>query len=152
VMGSWSLYLAIVVVSIGLYVYLSAPPGSLFWLMASVAVALLAQAAAGTVVSPSRSGFVGAFLSVPFALLAARIRTSPPSIVMLLAAFWSLVPGALSFRALGQAAAGGGPDPTSLAATGAAILSIALGTLAGWSVFYTIDSRLPWSRAAARRW
>ena len=152
VMGSWSLYLAIVVVSIGLYVYLSAPPGSLFWLMASVAVALLSQAAAGTVVSPSRSGFVGAFLSVPFALLAARIRTSPPSIVMLLAAFWSLVPGALSFRALGQAAAGGGPDPTSLAATGAAILSIALGTLAGWSVFYTIDSRLPWSKAAARRW
>lgn len=152
VMGSWSLYLAIVVVSIGLYVYLSAPPGSLFWLMASVAVALLAQAAAATVVSPSRSGFVGAFLSVPFALLAARIRTSPPSIVMLLAAFWSLVPGALSFRALGQAAAGGGPDPTSLASTGAAILSIALGTLAGWSVFYTIDSRLPWSKAAPRRW
>jgi uncharacterized membrane protein YjjP (DUF1212 family) len=153
VMGGWSLYLAIVVVSIGLYVYLSAPPGSLFWLMASVAVALLAQAVAGTVLSPSRSGFVGAFLSVPFALLAARIRTSPPAIVMLLAAFWSLVPGALSFRALGEAAAGGGgPDATSLAATGAAILSIALGTLAGWSAFYTIDSRLPWSRAAARRW
>jgi uncharacterized membrane protein YjjP (DUF1212 family)/uncharacterized membrane protein YjjB (DUF3815 family) len=152
VMGEWSLYLAIVVVSIGLYVYLSAPPGSLFWIMASVAVALLAQAAAGTVLSPSRSGFVGAFLSVPFAMLAARIKTSPPAIVMLLAAFWSLVPGALSFRALGEAAAGGGPDSTSLAATGAAILSIALGTLVGWSIFYTIESRLPWAKAAVRQW
>lgn len=148
-MGSWSLYVAIVVVSVGLYVYLSAPPGSLLWLMASIAVALLAQAAAGTMMSASHSGFVGAFLSVPFAMLASRIKTSPPAIVMLLAAFWSLVPGALSFVAVGQAAAGdsaGSFGATSLAATGSAILSIALGTLIGWSVFYTIDSRLPWSK------
>ena len=33
-MGSWALYAAIVVVALGLYVYLSAPPGSLLWLMA----------------------------------------------------------------------------------------------------------------------
>ncbi len=145
-MGDWSLYVAIVVVSVGLYIYLSAPPGSLFWLMASIGVALLAQAAAGTVMSASHSGFVGAFLSVPFAMLAARIKTSPPPIVMLLAAFWSLVPGALSFVAVGQAAAGDGVGVTSLAATGSAILSIALGTLVGWAVFYTIDSRLPWSK------
>ena len=104
------------------------------------------QAAAGTVMSASHSGFVGAFLSVPFAMLAARIKTSPPPIVMLLAAFWSLVPGALSFVAVGQAAAGDKVDSTSLAATGSAILSIALGTLVGWAIFYTIDSRLSWSK------
>lgn len=149
VMGPWSLYVAIVVVSVGLYIYLSAPSGSLFWLMASIGVALLAQAAAGTVMSASHSGFVGAFLSVPFAMLAARIKISPPPIVMLLAAFWSLVPGALSFVAVGQAASGdpgGNFGATSLAATGSAILSIALGTLVGWAIFYTIDSRLPWSK------
>lgn len=149
VMGAWSLYVAIVVVSVGLYIYLSAPRGSLLWLMASIAVALLAQAAAGTVMSASHSGFVGAFMSVPFAMLAARIRTSPPPIVMLLAAFWSLVPGALSFVAVGQAAAGDNVEATSLAATGSAILSIALGTLVGWAIFYTIDSRLPWSKDSA---
>lgn len=148
-MGGWSLYVAIVVVSAGLYVYLSAPPGSLFWLMASIGVALLAQAAAGKFMSASHSGFVGAFLSVPFAMLAARIKTSPPPIVMLLAAFWSLVPGALSFVAVGEAAAGDNLEATSLAATGSAILSIALGTLVGWSIFYTIDSRLPWSKELA---
>lgn len=151
-MGSWSLYVAIVVVSLGLYIYLSAPPGSLFWLMASIAVALLAQSAAGNVMSASHSGFVGAFLAVPFAMLAARIKTSPPAIVMMLAAFWSLVPGALSFEAVGEAAAGGGgPDATSLMATGSAILSIALGTLVGWAIFYTIDSRLPWSKEVGYR-
>ena len=152
VMGEWSLYVAIVVVSIGLYIYLSAPTGSLLWLMAAVAVALLAQTAAGTVMSPTLAGFVGAFVAVPFALLASRVKTSPPGIVMLLAAFWSLVPGALSFVSVGEAAAGGGgADITSLAATGAAILSIALGTLVGWSIFYTIESRLPWSQSFTQR-
>ena len=151
-MGSWSLYVAIVVVSAGLYVYLSAPPGSFLWLMAAIGVVLLAQAAAGQVMSPSHSGFVGAIVAVPFAMLAARIRTSPPAIVMMLAAFWSLVPGALSFEAVGQAASGDtGPGATSLGATGAAILSIALGTLVGWSIFNTIDSRLKWSKGGIIR-
>jgi uncharacterized membrane protein YjjP (DUF1212 family) len=148
-MGEWSLYVAIVVVSVGLYIYLSAPTGSLIWIMAAVAVATLAQSAASTVMSASHAGFIGAFVAVPFALLASRVKTSPPGIVMLLAAFWSLVPGALSFVSVGVAAAsgGGGANVSSLAATGAAILSIALGTLVGWSIFYTIDSRLPWSQS-----
>lgn len=150
-MGPWSLYLAIVVVSIGLYIYLSAPRGSLLWLMAAIGVVLLAQAWAGTVMAASYSGFVGAIVAVPFSMLAARIKTSPPAIVMMLAAFWSLVPGALSFEAVGEAAAGGGPGATSLGSTGAAILSIALGTLVGWSIFHTIDSRLPWSKGLAGR-
>ena len=107
--------------------------------------------------SPTHSGFVGAIVGVPFAMLAARIKTSPPAIVMMLAGFWSLVPGALSFEAVGQAAAGdeaagvAGPSSTSLGATGSAILSIALGTLVGWSLFHTIDSRLPWSKGLANR-
>jgi uncharacterized membrane protein YjjB (DUF3815 family) len=82
-------------------------------------------------------------------MLASRIKSSPPPIVMLLAAFWSLVPGALSFVAVGQAAAGDNVDSASLAATGSAILSIALGTLVGWAVFYTIDSRMPWAKEAS---
>ena len=152
-MGEWSLYVAIVVVSVGLYIYLSAPTGSLMWIMAAVAVATLAQSAASTVMSNSHAGFVGAFVAVPFALLASRVKTSPPGIVMLLAAFWSLVPGALSFVSVGEAAGAqdSGADLTSLASTGAAILSIALGTLVGWSIFYTIDSRLPWSQSFAQQ-
>jgi len=149
VMGPWSLYLAIVVVSIGLYIYLSAPRGSMLWLMAAIGVVLLAQSWAGTFMAASYSGFVGAIVAVPFSMLAARIKTAPPAIVMMLAAFWSLVPGALSFEAVGEAAAGGGPGATSLGSTGAAILSIALGTLVGWSIFHTIDSRLPWSKDLA---
>ncbi len=128
---------------VGLYVYLSAPKGSLIWLMAAIAVALVGQAIAGKFVAAAYSGFIGAFLTVPFAMLASRIKTSPPpAIVMMLAAFWALVPGALSFESVSQAATGGNIGVASLGVTGAAILSIALGTVIGWSVFRTIDSRL----------
>ena len=133
-MGSWSLYVAVVLVAIGLYVYLSAPRGSLMWLMAAIAVALVGQKVGGMFLSPSHSGAVGAFFVAPFAMVASRIKTSPPAIVMMLASFWALVPGALSFVSLSQAATGGPADVDTLGSTVAAVFSIALGTLAGFSV------------------
>lgn len=143
-MGSWALYVAVVVISLGLYVYLSAPKGSLLWLMMAVAVALIGQKVGGLFLSATHSGAVGAFLVVPFAMLGARIKTSPPAIVMMLAAFWALVPGALSFETLNEAAHGEG-DIMTLGSTVAAIFSIALGTVIGWSVFAEISNAL-------RRW
>lgn len=140
-MGAWSLYVAVIVVSVGLYIYLSAPKGSMLWLGLSVAVALLGQMVGGLVLSPTHSGAVGAFLVVPFAMLGARIKTSPPAIVMMLAAFWALVPGALSFETLSETAAGEA-DVKTLGTTIAAVFSIALGTLVGWSVVATINARL----------
>jgi hypothetical protein len=130
-MGSWSLYLAIVVVALGLSVYLSAPPGSLFWLMAAIAVALVGQEFSQTFTSAAHSGFIGAILSVVFAMLATRIKTAPPAVVLMLASFWSLVPGAMSFMSVSQAATGGNADVASMGQAGAAIVSIALGTLVG---------------------
>ena len=150
-MGTWSLYLAIVVVGIGLTFYLSAPPGSLFWLMAAIAVALLGQKLAQNVSSPAHSGFYGAALAVVFAMLSTRVKSSPPAVVMMIAAFWSLVPGAMSFMSVSQAATGGNADVASMGQAAAAIVSIALGTLVGWSIFRTLDAHLPWSRLITRR-
>ncbi|MBO0679108.1 threonine/serine exporter family protein [Mycolicibacterium sp. S2-37] len=141
-MGPWSLYLAIVVIAIGIYFYLSAPKGSLLWLMLAVGVALIGQQVGGLFLSPTHAGAVGAFVVVPFAMLGARVKTSPPAIVMMLAAFWSLVPGALSFESLGGAVVGQGNDLLALGTTVAAIFSIALGTLIGWSVFMTTRGRV----------
>ncbi len=148
-MGAWSLYLSIVIVAIGLTFYLSAPPGSLFWMTAAIAVAILGQKMAQTFTSAAHSGFVGAILVVVFAMLASRVRTSPPAMVMMLASFWSLVPGATSFMSVSQAATGGNGDVASMGQAGSAILSIALGTLVGWSVFRTLDNHLPWSKTSA---
>lgn len=148
-MGSWSLYVSIVVVAIGLMFYLSAPPGSLYWLMAAIAVAIIGQKLAQTIVSSAHSGFLGAILSVVFSMLATRVKTAPPAVVMLLASFWSLVPGAMSFMSVSQAATGGNADVATMGQAGAAILSIALGTLVGWSVFHALDNHLPWSKLLA---
>ena len=139
-MGGWSLYVAVIVIAIGLYIYLSAPRGSMPWLILAIGVALVGQKVGGLFLSPTHSGAVGACLVVPFAMLGARLKTSPPAIVMMLAAFWALVPGALSFEELGRAAAGAG-DSSTRGVTVAAIFSIALGTLIGWSVFATINTR-----------
>src|SRR5262249_22646319 len=120
----------------------SAPKGSMVWLVLAVGGALVGQKLGGLFLSPTHSGAVGAFLVVPFAMLGARVKTSPPAIVMMLAAFWALVPGALSFQELGRAAAGSGNDIATLGTTVAAIFSIALGTLIGWSVLETIRTRI----------
>jgi uncharacterized membrane protein YjjP (DUF1212 family) len=137
-MGPWSFYVAIVVISVGLYIVLSAPRQSLLWLTAGIAVALLGQRVGGFFVSGAHSGAIGAFLVVPFATLASRIRTSPPAMVLKVASFWALVPGALSFVSLNQAVAGTG-DVDALKTTVAAVFSIALGTLVGSSVFDGFD-------------
>jgi uncharacterized membrane protein YjjP (DUF1212 family) len=138
-MGAWSFYVAILVISIGLYIVLSAPRQSLLWLTASIAVALLGQKIGGYFFSEAHSGAIGAFLVVPFATLASRIRSSPPAMVMKVASFWALVPGALSFVSLSQAVAGTG-DFEALKTTVGAIFSIALGTLVGASVFEAFDT------------
>jgi hypothetical protein len=61
--------------------------------------------------------------------------------VMLLASFWALVPGALSFVSLSETATEGVAAVTTLGTTVAAVFSIALGTLAGFSVFHAFSSR-----------
>jgi hypothetical protein len=140
--GAWAFYAAIVVVGVGLYIYLSAPRGSLLWLIAAVAVALLGQKFGEIFLSPAHAGALGAALVLPFAVLAAQLKTAPTAMVMALAAFWALVPGALSFESLSKAATGGPADIGTLGSTVGAIFSIALGTLVSWSVLTTIGIRL----------
>lgn len=139
--GPTSFYVAIVVIGIGLYLYLSAPRGSLPWITAAVAVALVGQQVGGLVLSSAHSGAVGALLVFPFAMIAARMKTAPPMYVMLLAAFWSLVPGGLGFESLSEATASHSFNASTLATTFSAIFSIALGTLLAWSIFDTIRAR-----------
>lgn len=136
-MGSWSLYVSIVVIAAGLYFYLCAPRGSLLWLLLVIAVGMLTQSAAGLVVNNAHSGFIAAMVAIPFAMLISRVRGAPPAAVLALAAFWSLVPGQLTFMSVSEKAAGDYANTAGMGVAGAAILSIALGTLVGWSLVRT---------------
>ena len=149
-MGAWSLYVAIAVVAVGLYVYLSAPRGSLIWLLRPSLWRWSGRRwRAGSSRRPIRDSSARSCRCRSPCLRRAS-RRHRPAVVMMLAAFWSLVPGALSFESVSQAATGGNAGVASLGVTGAAILSIALGTVIGWSVFHTIDSRLPWPKGLAQ--
>lgn len=138
-LGSWSAYAAVVVIAVGLYLYLSAPRGSLPWLLLIIGVSMLAQNLAGMVLNPAHSGFIGAMVAIPFAMLSARIRSAPPASVLTLAAFWSLVPGQLTFMSIGRSAAGDYANIASVSVAAAAIVSIALGTLVGWSLVRAVS-------------
>ncbi len=140
-MGPLSFYVAILVIGVGLYIYLSAPRGSLIWLIAAVAVALIGQKVGGLFLSSAHSGALGALLVVPFAVVAAKMKTAPPMYVMQLAAFWALVPGALGFESISAAATNRSLDASTLVSTLAAVFSIALGTLVAWSFYDTVNSR-----------
>jgi uncharacterized membrane protein YjjP (DUF1212 family) len=141
-MGSWSTYAAVAVIAVGLYLYLSAPRGSLAWLALVIGVSMLAQNLAGLALSTAHSGFIGAMVAVPFAVLCARIRTAPPAGVLALAAFWSLVPGQLTFMSVSRGATGDYAGTASLGVAAGAIASIALGTLVGWSLLRTLTHRV----------
>ena len=140
-MGPLSFYVAIVVIGIGLFIYLSAPRGSLLWVTAAVAVALIGQKIGGLFLSSAHSGALGALLVFPFAVAAAKLKTAPPVFVMLLAAFWSLVPGALGFESITAAAVQRSLDAATLGNTFSAVFSIALGTLVAWSIYDTVFAR-----------
>ena len=70
---------------------------------------------------------------------------------MILAAFWGLVPGALSFIRVGEAATGGPAGFTILVEIAVAIFSIAFGTLIGWSVFRTFTTGVHRAARSSKR-
>ena len=150
-MGPWSAYVSVAVIAVGLYFYLSAPRGSLVWLALVIGVSMLAQNLAGLVLSTAHSGFIGAMVGIPFAVLCARVRNAPPASVLALAVFWSLVPGQLTFMSVSRGATGDYADTASLSVAAGAIVSIALGTLVGWSLLGAVTSRLNSARSADPR-
>lgn len=139
-MGPWSVYASILVIAVGLYIYLSAPRRTFYWLLLTIAVATLVQTLAGHVLNTGHSGFIAAAVAIPFAVLCARIKGAPPATVLTLAAFWTLVPGQLTFMSLGRHAAGDLANTSTMSVAGAAIVSIALGALVGWSVVRTVST------------
>jgi uncharacterized membrane protein YjjB (DUF3815 family) len=62
--------------------------------------------------------------------------------VLALAAFWSLVPGQLTFMSVSRGATGDYAGTASLGVAAGAIASIALGTLVGWSLLRTLTHRV----------
>jgi len=137
-LGPWAAYASVLVIAVGLYLYLSAPRGSLLWLVLTIGVSTVVQNIAGLLLNAAHSGFFAAMVGIPFAVLVGRLRSSPPAAVLALAVFWSLVPGQLTFMSVSREVAGDMANTAGIGVAAAAIASIALGTLVGWSLVRTV--------------
>lgn len=135
-LGPWAPYLGTVVAALGFYLYKSAPRGALPPIAATMLVALVGQQLGARYVDPMLAGFFGALATVPFAQIIARFKGVPPAMVLMLAAFWFLVPGALSFVSVGEVVTTGAGGARTLLSSVLAVFSIALGMLFGWGLDY----------------
>lgn len=141
-MGAWSFYAGVLVMAVGLYWYLSAPRGSLIWLILGLGVALVGQRVGALFLEQSMAGGLGAMVAVLFAIFASGFRGAPPPMVMMLTVFWGLVPGALSFIRFTERATSGVVSLHTAQNTGATVFAIALGMLIGWSLVRMVAPRL----------
>jgi uncharacterized membrane protein YjjP (DUF1212 family) len=141
-LGWWAPWVGVIVFGVAAAVYFSAPPGALPWLLLVLLAAWIGQVVGDRLFGGGTSGFVGALVMTPIALLIARIPGGPPSQVTFLPAFWLLVPGAIGL--IGVTEVVGNPATASiedLITPIGSIVAIALGVLAGASLFRGVAAR-----------
>lgn len=147
-MGWWAPWLGVFVFGFGVYLYNSAPKGSLFWLLVVLLATWVGQFAGNALFGGYVSGFVGALVMVPAARLVERMPKGPPSLVSFLPAFWLLVPGALGLIGVTEYLSS---DHTAgiqdFLGTIGAMFSIALGVLCGYPIVGSVSYAVRKARA-----
>ncbi len=125
-------WFGLAVFGIGVVLANDARPSSLRWILAVLYVAYAGQLIGAVLFGAELSAFVGALLMTPVAMLAASMRSGPPTLVTFLPAFWLLVPGAASLAAVTSYLSDDRFDGTdSLVIAGSAMLAITFGVLLG---------------------
>ncbi|NLB47425.1 MAG: threonine/serine exporter family protein [Microbacteriaceae bacterium] len=130
-LGEWAPWVGIARVSLGYTLYSSAPRGSLVWILYALVVAYSAQLLGNVLVGAELSGLIGAAVVVPAAYLAARVRVAPPAGIMLTCAYWLLVPGAMGFIGISEAASGAAGASNTILQTFGSLIAIAIGMVVG---------------------
>ncbi len=133
-LGAWAPWAGVAVFGAGIFVHDVAPKGSLPWLLAVLFAAWIGQLVGKQIIDATLSGFVGAAAMVPIAHAVGRARTAPPPHVMILPAFWLLVPGTIGLIGITELVgdnhqAGTENFLAALEATGSVALGILVGTM-----------------------
>lgn len=130
-LGAWAPWVGILLVSIGYYLYSSAPRHSLVWILYALVVAYSAQLLGDLLLGPEMSGLIGAIIVIPAVMLAGRLTAAPATAVMLTCAYWLLVPGAMGFIGLSEAASGSAGATAMILRTFGSLTAIAIGMVLG---------------------
>lgn len=130
-LGSWAPWVGIALVSVGYYLFSAAPRRSLPWILYALVVAYSAQLLGDRLLGPELSGLVGAIIVIPAVALAGRIKSAPSTAIMLTCAYWLLVPGAMGFIGLSEAASGTSGATETILRTFGSLMAIAIGMVIG---------------------
>jgi uncharacterized membrane protein YjjP (DUF1212 family) len=147
----WAALLGVSLFTVGVYFHFSAPPNALPWMLLAVMVAFTAQQLASDFVGNTSSGFFGMLAVTPLCYLIQQRLKGPPAMVTYLPSFWILVPGALSLLGVKQMLSDREAGIDGLVTTTFAIVSIALGTLIGASIYKWFSDTKSWRRRQNRR-
>ncbi|MBE2315848.1 threonine/serine exporter family protein [Solirubrobacter sp. CPCC 204708] len=130
-LGPAAILVGVVLVGVGVYVHLSAPPGVLPWMLLGLLTTAVVQALGQHVGGAALGGFAGGVTAALVAALVHRLPHGPPSLSVFLPSFWLLVPGSLGVVTATQVATEGGEGFATATGAVAAGLAIALGVLVG---------------------
>jgi uncharacterized membrane protein YjjP (DUF1212 family) len=131
-LGPIAPWVGVAAFGVGIVVHQCARPASLRWILVVLYVAYAGQVIAGVYFGGVLSGFFGALLMTPVAMLVATRPSGPYPQVSFLPAFWLLVPGALGLVGVTQVLGRNQVDgATSLVTTVVTMVGIALGVLLG---------------------
>jgi uncharacterized membrane protein YjjP (DUF1212 family) len=134
-LGPLAPWIGVALFGVGVVVYRCARPAALGWIVLVLYVAYAGQVIGGLFFGNALSGFFGALLMTPVAMLVATRPSGPYPFVSFLPAFWLLVPGALGLVGVTQILGENRNDGVaSLVTTGGTMAGIALGVLLGLSI------------------
>jgi len=145
-LGPWAPWIGVAAFGVGVVLHQCARPQATAWILLVLYVAYAGQVIGGLFLGGVLSAFTGAVLMTPVAMLVARHRSGPTTLVSFLPAFWLLVPGALGLvgvaKYIGDARVSGADW---LVTAGETMVAIALGVLIGTSLGAAVTT--PRSRA-----
>jgi uncharacterized membrane protein YjjP (DUF1212 family) len=135
-------WLGAMIFGVGVSLHFSAPRNALPWMLLVLLLAFSAQRAAATVIGDQFSGFFGTLVATPLVYLIQLRFNGPPPMVTFLASFWLLVPGSLGLLSVKSLLSDYERGIEGMITVVFVIVSIALGTLLGASLYKWLSERL----------
>lgn len=141
---AWLPWVGVLIFGVGVCLHFSAPPRSLPWVLLVLLVTFATQRLSAAALSPQVSGFFGMLIATPLGYFIQQRFRGPPSMVTFLPSFWLLVPGALSLMSVAQLLSDRSQAIDELVQAVTAIVSVALGTLVGASLYKWLTEQFGW--------
>lgn len=141
----WLPWVGVLVFGLGAYIHFSAPCNSLLWMLLVLLVTFATeQTAAELIGNTNVSGFFAMLIVTPLGYLIQLRFRGPPAIVTFLPSFWLLVPGALGLLSVTSMFSDRDAGIDGLIDAIFALVSIALGSLVGASIYKWLTETFGW--------